>query len=43
MKPKCEPSTSSEVEDTDTKQSDGIPPQKEKKKLQTNPPNYFHK
>ena len=37
MKRKCEPSTSSEEEDTDIKQSDSVPPQKEKKKLQTNP------
>ena len=31
MKCKHEPSTSSEEEDTDTKQSDSVPPQKEKK------------
>ena len=37
MKHKPEPSTSSEEEDTDIKQSDSVPPQKEKKKLQTNP------
>ena len=37
MKCKHEPITSSEEEDTDTKQSDSVPPQKEKKKLQTNP------
>ena len=37
IKCKHEPSTSSEEEDTDTKQSDNVPPQKEKKKLQTNP------
>ena len=37
MKCKHEPSTSSEEEDTDIKQSDSVPPQKEKKKLQTNP------
>ena len=37
MKCKHEPSTSLEEEDTDTKQSDSVPPQKEKKKLQTNP------
>ena len=37
MKCKCEPSTSLEEEDTDIKQSDSVPPQKEKKKLQTNP------
>ena len=36
---KCKrrPSTSSEGEDTETKQSDSVPPQKEKKKLQSNP------
>ena len=37
MKCKCEPSTGSEEEDTETKQSDSVPPQKEKKKIQTNP------
>ena len=37
MKCKHEPSTSSEEEDTETKQSDSVLPQKEKKKLQTNP------
>ena len=37
IKCKHEPSTSSEEEDTDTKQSDSVPPQKEMKKLQTNP------
>ena len=34
---KRQPSTSSEDEDTETKQSDSVPPQKEKKKLQSNP------
>ena len=37
MKHKHEPCTSSEEEDTETKQSDSVPPQKEKKNLQTNP------
>ena len=37
MKYKHEPSTSSKEEGTETKQSDSVPPQKEKKKLQTNP------
>ena len=32
MKHKHEPSTSSEEEDTDIKQSDSVPPQKENKK-----------
>ena len=36
-KRKCQPSTTSEDEDTETKQSDSVPPQKEKKKLQSNP------
>ena len=34
---KHQPSTSSEDEDTETKQNDSVPPQKEKKKLQSNP------
>ena len=36
-KHKCQPSTTSEDEDTETKQSDSVPSQKEKKKLQSNP------
>ena len=37
MECKHEPSTSSEGEDAETKQSDSVPSQKEEKKLQTNP------
>ena len=32
-KRKCQPSTTSEDEDTETKQSDSVPPQKGKKKI----------